>query len=114
MLPKLRKISRKVFPPHTAPKHSWVGGALRLSCYKGKIPSSPLFAVIVSKRFYQNVVKRNQFKRRVFSIISEHDDFLKTLPYTHYVITPKGPIEHISLSVIKEDILLFCKEQKKS
>ena len=113
MIPKLRKLSRVIFPPYTAPKYTWNGMALRIQCYKGKTPLFARFAVVISKRLYKNTPERNHFKRVVLAEIREKTQYFKGLSFEYYIILPKKPLREIKLEDIYADILGFYEEQKK-
>lgn len=113
MIPKLRKLSRAIFPPYTASKYTWNGSLLRIQCYKGKISPLSRFAVVISKRFYKNTPERNHFKRLVLAQIREKTDYFKGLSFEHYIILPKKPLAEMKVEEICADILGFYEEQKK-
>lgn len=55
--------------------------------------SSPLFAVVVSKKVAKLAVKRNVIKRKVFSLVQKHQNSLPEKPYAYIFYIKKGILE---------------------
>jgi|SRR3989338_7250218 len=123
MLPRQHKLSRATFPAYKDSRLNWVGSVLRIQVYsslgtattqenkQGKRP--PLFAVVVAKRFAKSAVFRHEFKRQVLRIVATELSRFKALPYSKYVISPKGALTATPLPSMAKDIDDFLLQRKK-
>lgn len=108
MLPKGRKLTRKVFPRHTDANTTWNGEVLRIRAYIKTTPEAHArFAVVVSKKQYSSTADRNLFKRRVFAALLPHLSSFDRLRFGKYVIFPKNSVDTISYTQITRDIEEF-------
>lgn len=110
MLPKERKLTRKLFPRHTDANIPWNGVVLRIRCYKkNSLDTKPRFAVVVSKKQYKTTASRNLLKRRIFSVIHNNLALFDKFRFGVYVIFPKIPAENITYDAIAQDIAQLIK-----
>jgi ribonuclease P protein component len=111
MLPKGRKLTRKLFPRHTDASVLWNGTVLRVRCYVKETPEAPpRFAVVVSKKQYKTTASRNLLKRRIFSLVRTNLPLFDKFRFGKYVLFPKIPVESISYDALAQDIAALIKQ----
>ena len=108
MLPCRRKLSHASFPSYKEPRRQWDGAILRISCYQRKnTEKTEKFAVTISKKTAKSAVARNRLKRRVFSVVEEHQAGFAPLSFGRYVISVKAFTKEPSFLQIAREIKDF-------
>lgn len=111
MLPRGRRISRKLFPRHTDAHVLWRGEVLRVRCVvKTALHKGVRFAVVVSKKSYQTIAERNHFKRQVMAVLGRHLADFDRFRFGGYIISPNIQVGQISYDALSRDILTLVRE----
>lgn len=106
MLNKSHKITRQDFPAHNTPVDQWTGEVLRIRAVK-KQNNISRFAIISSKKQYDNKPERNIFKRRVSGELRQYLHKLDSNPHGYFIIFPVIHTKKISFLSIKNDLEKF-------
>ncbi|MBU4479844.1 ribonuclease P protein component [Patescibacteria group bacterium] len=79
MLPKKQKVNKKLFDEVFKTGKSYHSDFLFLKLLKLEDPKEKShFAVVVSKKISKKAVERNLIKRRIFAVLKENKDQIKT------------------------------------